>query len=169
MMNVSNKRDCASLARFTALQRSLGFTLIELLITISVAAILMAIAAPSFRDLVAGQKIKTASYDVISALVFTRSEAIKRNANVSLVQGTGGWKNGWTIVTADAITVSSHEAFSGLNIAGPTGSLVYNRDGRITASAGLTFDISSNVASSVQARCITIDLSGLPKSKVGSC
>lgn len=148
--------------------RSRGFTLIELMVTISIAAILMAVAAPSFRDLVAGQKIKTASYDVLSALTYARSEALKRNLNVSLVQASGGWQNGWTIVTADSFTVSAHEAFSGLTISGPTGSLVYGRDGRITSTAGQTFGISS-AASSVPARCITIDLSGLPKSKVGSC
>ena len=149
--------------------RSRGFTLIELMVTISIAAVLMAVAAPSFRDLVAGQKIKTASYDVLSALTYARSEALKRNLNVSLVQAAGGWKNGWTIVTADSFTVSAHEAFSGLTITGPTGSLVYGRDGRITSSAGQTFGVSSSVSSSVPARCITIDLSGLPKSKVGSC
>lgn len=150
-------------------KKSFGFTLIELLITILIAAILMAIAAPSFRDLLAGQKIKTASYDVMSALIFTRSEALKRNANVSLVQATGGWKNGWTVVAAGPITLASHEAFSGLDIVGPTSSLVYSRDGRITSTTGLSFDISSNIASGAQARCITIDLSGLPKSKVGGC
>lgn len=147
---------------------SLGFTLIELLVTISIAAILMAVAAPSFRDFVAGQKVKTASYDVVSVLLFTRSEALKRNANVSLVQATGGWKNGWTVTAAGPVTLGIHDAFAGLDITGPTSSIVYSRDGRIT-NTGQTFAISSNVTSNVPGRCITIDLSGLPKSKVGSC
>ena len=148
--------------------KSHGFTLIELMVTISIAAVLMAVAAPSFRDLVAGQKIKTASYDVLSALTYARSEALKRNLNVSLVQATGGWQNGWEVKPAGGVSVSTHEAFSGLTITGPTGDLVYSSDGRITSTAGQTFGISS-AASSVPARCITIDLSGLPKSKVGSC
>lgn len=169
MTNFPIKNDCASLVRFMALKRNLGFTLIELLIAISIAAILMAVAAPSFRDLVAGQKIKAASYDVMSALMFTRSEALKRNANVSLVQATDGWKNGWTVVAAGPTTLASHDAFTGLDIAGPTSSLVYSRDGRITSGAGQTFSISSNVATTVSGRCITIDLSGLPKSNVGGC
>lgn len=165
MKKLPHSRDRASLA----FEPSLGFTLIELLITISIAAILMALAAPSFRDLIAGQKIKAASYDLVSALILTRSEALKRNANVSLVQATGGWKNGWTVVAAGPITLTSHEAFTGLEVVGPTSSLVYSRDGRITSSAGLSFDISSTISSGVQARCITIDLSGLPKSNVGGC
>ncbi|MFD2270066.1 Tfp pilus assembly protein FimT/FimU [Undibacterium arcticum] len=38
--------------------RNLGFTLIELMVTISIAAILLAIAVPSFRDFILGQRIK---------------------------------------------------------------------------------------------------------------
>lgn len=165
MMNSPKSRDYSS----QSLKRSLGFTLIELLITISIAAILMAIAAPSFRDLIAGQKIKTASYDLMSALQFTRSEALKRNADVSLVQATGGWKNGWTVTAAGPVNLGSHEAFTGLDITGSSSSLVYSRDGRIASTGGQTFAISSNVTSSVQGRCITLDLSGLPKSKIGGC
>lgn len=165
MMKLPYSKDRASLT----FEPSLGFTLIELLITISFAAILMALAAPSFRDLIAGQKIKAASYDLMSALQYTRSEALKRNADVSLIQASGGWENGWTISATGPVTLSSHEAFTGLDITGSSSSLVYSRDGRITSTAGQTFDISSNVTSNVQGRCITLDLSGLPKSKIGGC
>ena len=146
-----------------------GFTLIELMVVVTLAAILLAVGVPSFTSFIAGQRVKTASYDILSALTFVRSEAIKRNANVTLAQAAGGWQNGWSATTTDATPVSKHEAFTGIAIAGPTASLVYGRDGRVTSTGGQTFSISSSVSSGVTGRCVTIDLSGLPTSKVGSC
>lgn len=148
-----------------------GFTLIELMVVVALAAVLLAIGVPSFTSFIAGQRVKTASYDVLSALTFIRSEAIKRNANVTLVQASGGWQNGWSVMTTDAtpVAVSKHDALTGISIAGPTASLVYGRDGRVTSTGGQTFGITSSVSSGVTGRCVTIDLSGLPTSKVGSC
>jgi len=140
--------------------------MIELMITITVVAILSAIAAPSFRDLIAAQRIKTASYDIFNTLTFARSEAIKRNANVTVAQASGGWQNGWT-VTVGATTLTQQEAVSGVILTGSASSLVYGGDGRVNASQ--TFGISSSVSSSVSGRCVSIELSGLPKSKVGTC
>ena len=150
------------------LSRSRGFSLIELMVTISIVAILLAIAAPSFRDLVAGQRIKTASYDILSALTYVRSEAIKRNANVSLAPATGGWQSGWSMTTGST-TLSQHQAFPGLTISGPSSAVIYGRDGRITSTSSPAFGVSSSVSSSVPGRCVSVDLSGLPSSKVGSC
>lgn len=144
-----------------------GFTLIELLFTIAIAAIFAALAAPSFRDFIAGQRVKTASYDISYGLTGARSEAIKRNLNVVLVPVSGNWQNGWT-VTAGTATVSQHEPFLDLTITGPATNLTYNSSGRLTAAV-LPFAISSSVSAGVASRCIRVDLSGLPSSKTGAC
>lgn len=143
-----------------------GFTLIELLITISIAAILLAVAAPSFRDLIAGQRIKTASYDVLSVLTYARSEAIKRNGPVIVAPLTSGWQNGWKVTFGGGNPLKQQDAFSGLAITGPA-SIIYSSDGRIASSQ--SFQISSSVNTGLTARCISIDLSGLPYSKIGNC
>lgn len=144
-----------------------GFSLIELLFAIAIAAIFMALAAPSFRDFIAGQRVKTASYDISYTLTGARSEAIKRNLNVVLAPVSGDWQNGWT-VTAGTTTIAQHEPFVDLTITGPATNLTYNSSGRLTA--GVTpFTISSSVSAGVTPRCTRVDLSGLPSSKTGAC
>ena len=148
---------------------SIGFTLIELLVTIAIAAIFAALAVPSFRDFIAGQRVKTASYDISYMLTGARSEALKRNLNVVVAPGTGGWQNGWTISAGvSGPTIGQHEAFAGLTITGSATSLIYNSSGRL-AVAVAPFSVSSTGSSSVSSRCISIDLSGLPSSKSGVC
>lgn len=63
---------------------SSGFTLIELLITITVAAVLLSIAAPSFRNLLARNELTAAANAWVGALNTARAEAVKRNQSVVL-------------------------------------------------------------------------------------
>jgi len=60
--------------------RSRGFTLIELMVTIAVAAILVAIAVPGFRNLTVSNALTTAANDIVGAMNLARMEAIKLNA-----------------------------------------------------------------------------------------
>ena len=144
---------------------SFGFSLIELLVSITIAAIFSALAAPSFREFVAGQRVKTASYDISYTLTGARSEALKRNLNVVLAPATGGWQNGWTITAGvGGPMLGQHEAFADLTISGPATNVIYNSSGRLMAAV-TPFAVSSNVSS----RCISIDLSGLPTNKTGAC
>ena len=148
---------------------SLGFTLVELLFTIAIAGIFSALAAPSFRDFIAGQRMKAASSDISSTLTGARSEALKRNLNVVLTPSSGGWQNGWTVVAGvGGPTVGQHEAFSDLTIAGPSTNITYNSSGRLV-TAVTPFTVSSSMSGTVAPRCISIDLSGLPTSKTGAC
>jgi len=145
-----------------------GFTLIELLVTLSIIGILSVLALPSFSEFVGGQRVKTASFEVFSSLTYARSEAIKRNAEVAVTSASGGWQNGWTVAVVNGSTLNQQTAFTGLTIAGPAGSITYNGSGRLKASV-TPFTISSSTGTSVSPRCISIDLSGRPNSKIGNC
>ena len=68
--------------RATARQR--GMTLIELMVGLTIAAILMMAAAPSFRDYIANSRLREAGNLLYSQALMAQSEAIKRNSVVRL-------------------------------------------------------------------------------------
>jgi type IV fimbrial biogenesis protein FimT len=90
-------------------QRLRGFTLVELLVTLTVTAVLMALAAPTFRTLLLKRSVQAAADALVSDLRLARSEAVKRSATVSVCSSADGascsngaaWQSGW-IVFADA-------------------------------------------------------------------
>jgi type IV fimbrial biogenesis protein FimT len=59
-----------------------GFTLVEMVITILIAAILVAIAVPNFRNLILSNRLTTTSNEIVDALNAARVEAVKLNAPV---------------------------------------------------------------------------------------
>ncbi len=81
-----------------------GMTLIELLLVISVVAILLVNAIPSFREMIMNNRRTTAINELVATIQFARSEAAKRNREVVLCPGGGGrqcgkyaWDRGWLV------------------------------------------------------------------------
>ena len=55
-----------------------GFTLVELMVTLAVAAIILAIAAPSFSQMIRDHRLITTANDFMGTMQLARSEAIRR-------------------------------------------------------------------------------------------
>lgn len=149
------------------LSQTRGFTLVELLIALAITAILAGMAAPSFSDLIETQRVKSAATDLLIVLNRARSEALKRNVDVTLSPPSANWADGWQI--ADPITgdlIEKHDAVRNVTITGPV-SVIYQSSGRVQGSATVTFAISATSVSSE--RCVTLDLSGRPSIKAASC
>jgi type IV fimbrial biogenesis protein FimT len=85
--------------------RARGFTLIELLVTMSIAAILIMVVAPSFSEVIMSNKLAAFANNFVASAQLARSEAIKRNATVRVCRSadgatcaTGGtWQQGWIV------------------------------------------------------------------------
>ena len=98
-----------------------GFTLIELMVTIAIAAILIAVAIPSFAPTIASNRLTANANELVTALNLARSEAVKRGVSVTIrkVDGnsstnngsvaTWNWENGWDVFT-DADSDGNYEA-----------------------------------------------------------
>lgn len=81
-----------------------GFTLIELIVVLSIAAIISALAAPSFAEMIRNHRLTTQANDILSQLYYARSEAIRRGVQVSIRSTSNinsDWTSGWQIF-ADA-------------------------------------------------------------------
>jgi len=144
-----------------------GFTLAELLIVMVVLGVLLAAGLPSFGEFVRNQRVKTASFDLFSSLVLARSEAITRNTSVTLTPTGGAWSNGWTITESGGTVIRKQDAVANISITGPA-SVVYGGSGRLNAMSTPEFQLTA-AGSTVVSRCIKVDLSGRPVSKVAAC
>jgi type IV fimbrial biogenesis protein FimT len=61
--------------------RQCGLTLVELMVTVAVAAVLLMIAVPSFKNITLSNRLDTAANDLVNAINVARMEAIKRNTS----------------------------------------------------------------------------------------
>ncbi|ATI04127.1 MULTISPECIES: GspH/FimT family pseudopilin [Cycloclasticus] len=90
--------------------RQKGFTLIELLITVVILGILLALAAPSFFEILERRKIVGATDLLHSDLLFAKTETIKRNKVIRISfknKGTTNWCYGMKEeVTCDCTTAN---------------------------------------------------------------
>ncbi|MBN2856215.1 MAG: GspH/FimT family pseudopilin [Halothiobacillaceae bacterium] len=162
-MNTKNNPNPSNPARPSARnpqrhKRAQGFTIIELMITLTVAAILLAIAIPSFTYLTVSSKLTTTANSLVNALGTARSEAIKRNTNVVVgMDGSVAITSVTPAVTINA-AIPVQTPVIVLNIpaaltATPMGMLT---SGGTAGFTGLAADVSSTKISSNNHRCVYI-------------
>jgi len=126
-----------------------GLTLIELMITIVIASVLLAIAAPAFQQVVESNRLRTETNKLLTGLNLARSEAVKRNTDVTLCPGTsdtacdGDLKDGWVIsmepndpneLVREFDGLGNDYAITGTDGTTVTGAVVFSPDGSIPAA-----------------------------------
>jgi type IV fimbrial biogenesis protein FimT len=149
-------------------RRARGFTLIELMTVIAVLTLLATAAAPGMQSLIASQRARAAANDLISDLLMARSEAVKRNKDVSLSPASG-WADGWvvkTVATAELLG-QRNRVGSGVTITRSPASLTYDGAGRLSGvTSTVRFELFDGNSTY---RCITVQPSGQPSTKTKAC
>lgn len=80
-----------------------GFTLVEVMVTLSVLAILAALALPSFQGTIRSNRVTTENNQLLAALNYARTEAIKTRAIAEVCPSGDGatcdvdWNKGWIV------------------------------------------------------------------------
>jgi type IV fimbrial biogenesis protein FimT len=80
-----------------------GFTLLELMVVVAIAAILMALALPSFQYTLRSNRIATTTNQFTAAINMARGEAIKNTLGAAICPSANGtacgvdWDAGWLV------------------------------------------------------------------------
>lgn len=153
-----------------------GFTLVELMIVIAIASVLLVLAIPSFktaRDNAARREVATSLY---SAFQRAHSEALVRNAPVSVcaqdaavttpscATSAGNFANGWVVYldSAGAVGANIYQVHGPVRTPiqvsnTPASSLTFNSNGRVSNSANVLVNLPG---STTQNRCLRVQRSG---------
>jgi type IV fimbrial biogenesis protein FimT len=79
-----------------------GITLLELLMTVCIIGVVLGFAVPSFTEFIRENRMATIANQLVSALAYARSEAIKRGVQVTMKHKDATpkvWETGWDIFT----------------------------------------------------------------------
>jgi type IV fimbrial biogenesis protein FimT len=159
-----------------------GFTVLELLVTMAIAAILLAIAVPSFRDAALSNRLNAVSSDLVASVQLARSEAIKRNVTVTLcassngtscsLTATPGWEQGWIMLSGGDRIQTQQALPAGWKVtqAGGTSSLSFQPIGVGASAANFTICRSAPIGR--QERLVTVSATGVAyvtRTETGSC
>lgn len=80
-----------------------GLSLVELMGTISIVAVVNALAGPTLGETFKRNQLRSQAEQVMTTLNLARSEAVKRNQPVSICRSadgascTGNWQDGWIV------------------------------------------------------------------------
>ena len=155
-------------------QKARGFTLIELMVTLAVLAIALSVGVPTYQTITARSGLSAASNDLLAALAMTRSEALKRDAIVSLqavsAEPTDTLGAGYCIVVGNPGNCSGTlvRRFASLNsainvvISGGVSSISFDGLGGLTNAGGGTRQVTV-CRSGITGRQINVAVAGRAK------
>jgi len=160
---------------------SRGYNMIEMITVMSIVAILVAIAGPSYRYVTNANRIASEGNGLLGDLQYARAEAIKEGQGVSVCVSndtktcTGGsaWQDGWIVfsdvngngaVDAGDTVLRVQAKFSGSDtfVATPNLAVVtFNREGFAAVADGTMITLQTVPEVTSYTRCLSVRLVGL--------
>ena len=146
-----------------------GFTLVEMMTVLSVVAILVTVAAPSFAEMVATQRVRAAASALTESLWLARAEATKRNTDVGFAFTDP--QAGWTIAdpAGGATPLLVQAGFSGIEFTAQRGDALrftFNPYGRLSTGGGW---IQVGDPHAAVYRCVAVSTTGRAATTHGPC
>lgn len=163
------------------MSRNKGFTLIELMVTIAILGVVLGLAVPAMGDFSVRQRVSGQASELMLALTYARSEAVKLNREIAVLPATNaatGWSSGWCVGPAtgaeemtnctDPDRLRNFQAKSGVDVSSnflqSANKLVFQRDGTCTLCGSTPFKVTSTKLQQTanDARCVDINRQGRP-------
>ncbi len=145
--------------------RSRGFTLMELMIVLTLAAIILALGAPSFGEFRRSNRMAAISNDFLVGLQVARSEAIKRQASVSLCPSDDPAGN------LGAPTCSDATNFSGWIVFADPNNNCQRENTEVILQVGERIDTAANpvtrTTSAADGNCVSFAATGFTRPNPG--
>ena len=150
-----------------------GFTLIETMVVLVIVAVLLVVAMPGYSVLTLRTKLKSYANELVASIYLSRSEAIKRNAPMTLCTSTDGatcagggdWDEGWIVMDPNDLVIRQRQPVVGdIKLFGLSSinSLTFEPSG--AASTPATFKICQQASSPlIEERRVTVSATGRPQ------
>lgn len=112
-----------------------GFSLIELMVVVAIVAILSVVAYPALNSVVNANRLTSHANELVASLQYARSEAIKRNARVSVcgssdgVSCDGTWTNWLAVLESDDSVLRVQAAKLPVQVTSTVDRITYGSDG----------------------------------------
>ena len=155
-LRLTTRRYAAPVLKVCRMYSHRGFTLIELMVTISVAAIIMAIAVPSMQILRANSRVASAANELATDLKKARTESVLTRRNQTLASidssmstntwGNKGWRLTQVVAGATQVVLENKRVPAGVFINGtPTTIVFVASTGMVQTTAGATVNMTFRV------------------------
>jgi len=148
-----------------------GMTIVELITVMLIVAAFALVATPQITGLVVAQRLRAAGSDLVSALYVARSEAIKRNVNVTVRPVTGDdWTSGWAATAGDEQIDRRAAPGIRVQVTHAPDAIVYTPSGRLDPLGIVRVEFADAGAHpGVAPRCVIVDTAGVPRVEAREC
>ena len=117
------------------MRRAAGFTLIELMVTIGIAAILLALALPSFTESIRSNRVSTATNQLLATINLARAEALRSKSQAWVCPNGGAglcgsdWRQGMVVWTDENGNGSQQVATETKRVIEPLNGVIFDLAG----------------------------------------